>query len=370
MLSRRRFLATLPLLTAAGCSRRSSEEPLWAGDVSPLSGAERTAGEHFQRGLLLALEEVNGEEDRIAGRRLAVLHADSRSQIEQARHEAVRLVSLNKLNALLGGRDQATVERLAQALQLYPVPLLTPGPSGPAGSENVFSIEVSSEFRGDCLARFASEHLKLQRAVVMVDNGSPLSASTASAFSSRWRSADKRKVQTWDARAEESARDLPERLRKAQAEVVLFATSAADLLAVRASLPATLPVLFGGEPVDWQRLEASPDASKQLYGATVHAPARFDKEGETFLKRYREKHHEEADVNACQGYELLDILAEVLRTAKGAGPSKVREVLGERKDLPALNGELRFSKGRALRPLYVMRHKEAKPMQEFKAEES
>jgi branched-chain amino acid transport system substrate-binding protein len=370
MLSRRRFLGILPILTVAGCSRRSSEEPLLAGDVSPLSGADRTAGEHFQRGILLALAEINDEDDRIAGRTLAVLHADSRSQIEQARHEAVRLVSLNKLNALLGGRDQATVDRLAQALQLYPVPLLTPGPLGPTAFENVFSIEVSSEFRGTCLARFAGEHLKAQRAVVLVDNQSPVCASTSSAFSRQWRSDSKRKVETWDAQAEGSAKDLPERLKKAQAEVLLLAAGTGDLLAVRTSLPGTLPVLFGGEPVDWQRLEASPDAPKHLYGATVHATSQFNSEGKDFLKRYRDKYHEEADVNACQGWELISILASALGTAKGAGPAKVREVLGDRKDLPALNGELRFSKGRALRPLYVVRHREAKPMQEFKPEGS
>jgi branched-chain amino acid transport system substrate-binding protein len=370
MLSRRRFLASLPLLAATGCSRRSSDDPLWAGDVSPLSGADRTAGEHFQRGLLLALKEINEEEDRVAGRRLAVLHADTRSQVEQALHEAVRLVSLNKLNALIGGRDQVTVERLAQALQNYPVPLLTPGPHGSGSFENLFSIEVSSEFRGTCLARFAADRLKAHRAVAIVDNLSPVCAASASAFSGRWRSADTRKLETWDARAEESAKDLPERLRKVQAEVLLFAAGAADLVAVRASLPPTLSVLFGGEPVEWQRLEANPDTGKRIYGATAFATSSFDKDGEGFLKRYRDRHHEEADVNACQGYELISILASALRTAKGAGPVKVREVLGERNDLPALNGELRFSKGHAVRALYVVRSNDPKPVQEFKPEES
>src|SRR5436305_1429017 len=109
MLSRRRFLAAAPLLALAGCSRKSAGEPLLVGHVGPLSGSDRAAGMYFQRGLDLALKEVI-EDDGVAGRQLAVLHADTHSQLDRARQEAVRLVTLNKLNALLGGHDQASAD--------------------------------------------------------------------------------------------------------------------------------------------------------------------------------------------------------------------------------------------------------------------
>jgi ABC-type branched-subunit amino acid transport system substrate-binding protein len=364
MLSRRQFLGTVPLLTLAGCSRKSSEEPFWAGHVGPLNGSDRAAGEHFKRGILLALEEVNEGDNRVAGRRLAVLHADSRGDIERARHEAVRLVSLNKLAALLGGRDQATANRLAQVLQPYPVSLLTPAPHGPASLENAFSIDVAPEFRGESLARFAVDRFKVQRAIILVDDTTPACATAASAFAEQWRSGGGRSVQTWDARAEEMAKVLPEKLRKEKAEMLFFAGRASDLLGVRASLPATLPIVFGGEPSEWQRLEVQ--AGQGTFGATVHAPARFDDDGKSFLKRYREKHHEEADASACQGYELTCVLAAAMRSVKGADPVKVREELGnDEEEFPALTGKLRFKKGHAIRPLFVMRAGQASPERTF-----
>src|SRR5262245_22032970 len=122
MFSRRRFLQGASLLALAGCSRQSSEEPFWIGHVGPLSGGEQVVGEHMQRGMRFALADVNTEGERP----LAVVHADSRGQASHASSEAVRLVSVNRVLALVGGSDQAGADRLALALKDYPTPLLTP----------------------------------------------------------------------------------------------------------------------------------------------------------------------------------------------------------------------------------------------------
>src|SRR5205807_301907 len=136
-------------------SRKGAEDPLWVGHVAPFSGAERAAGEHARNGIHLAVEEANGEKKDAKDRPLGVYHADSRGQLDQARHEAVRLVSLNKIVALLGGRDQAVADRLSQIPQAYPVSLVTPAAQPIDGLDGVFSLDAAVEFRGQALARFA-----------------------------------------------------------------------------------------------------------------------------------------------------------------------------------------------------------------------
>jgi branched-chain amino acid transport system substrate-binding protein len=364
MLSRRRFLLGVPLLALAGCSRRAAEEPLPVGHVGPFSGSERLVGEHTQRGIRLALSDVNTDDVRP----LVVIHADSRSQGDRARSEAVRLVSVNRVAVLLGGTDQASADRLAQALQPYPTPLLTAAPHSSVGLENTFSLDVTAEFRGTSLAKFAAEQFKARRAVLLVDETSALCSGVGTAFARQWR-AGKGVAHNWDPRAEESASRLVERLKKTEAEVVLFAGLASDFLRVRGLIldgKLQPKLLFGGEPSEWQQLEGNSDVTGDVFGATVHATSRFDEAGKKFVKNYREKYQEDPDASACQGYELIGVLAPALREAKGS-PSRLREELAEdKKEWPGLTGAFLFNQAHAARPLYMVRVRDPIPLETFK----
>src|SRR5262249_52558068 len=128
-----RLLLLVALVVLTGCSRRGEEEPFLIGHVAPFSGHDRLIGEHAQHGMQLALKEAN--EIPIAERKVAVVHADSRGDPNLARAEAVRLATLDKVVAILGGEPES-VERLITAVGPYSLPLLTAAvPPGPAGQE-------------------------------------------------------------------------------------------------------------------------------------------------------------------------------------------------------------------------------------------
>jgi len=368
MLNRRHFLLAAPLAVLAGCSRKAAEEPLWVGHVVPLSGTERSAGEHAREGILLAVEEANEKKDG-RERRLAVLHADSRGQIEQARHEAVRLVTLNKIVALLGGRDQATADALGQALQAYPVSLVTPAAQAAEGLEGVFSLDVAPEFRGVCLARFAGDRFKVKKAVLVVDPGLPCCDRVARAFDREWRKvSSSRSAETWDlSTGDKPTVPLADRLEKSGAELLLFAGKAAAL-----TLPAklSLPVLFGGEEAEWRRVEKQTDVPGNLHAATVHAVDKFDEEGQAFLKRYRESRHEEADADAWNGYEMMRVVTAALRDSKATGALGLREKLTRGGDFPGLTGKFSFREGRAVRPVYIVKARGSSPELEYPPDKS
>src|SRR5262249_47934454 len=159
------------------------------------------------------------------------------------------------------------------------------------------------------------EQFKAKRAVLLVDETSSVCAAVASAFVKEWRSSD-RVAHSWNAAAEESASGLVERLKKVEAEVVLFAGSSGDFVTARNVLAMgklSLPLVFGGEPVEWQRLERGPDVGKEVFAGAVHVASRFDEEGKKFLSKYKEKYHEDADVDACAGFEMIQLLASKIR---------------------------------------------------------
>src|SRR5215813_12006974 len=361
-------LLLLSLCVLAGCSQRSEEEPFLVGHVAPFSGRDRLIGEHARRGMRLALEVAN--ETRIAGRRVAIQHADSRGDPDRARAEAVRLITVNKMLAILGG-EADSVERLAAAVQSYSVPLLTPAvPRGPAGQEGVFSLDVTPDFRGEVLARFADKELKVDRAAVLVDDARPVCAAVASAFVKQWRGSEKKTVRTLSHDPKLDKHKLATLLRDVQ--VLVFAGTAKDFGQVRAALEAeklTPKLLFAGEAEEWVRLVSDVDVSRGVYAASLYAAPGLTKEGKQFVADYRKRYEEAPDLHAFAGYELANVIVEALRETRGVGGTKLREELAKDREFRGLTGTLQFKDGHAVRPLYVLRRGEEDQAKEYKPDE-
>src|SRR5437867_3968583 len=92
-------------LLLAGCASRVPPEPIYIGHLAPRSGADKEVGKQAEQGIVLAIEEARDNDDLIAGRPVAVVHADSRGDGKVLEREAVRLATVNKVAALLGGAD-------------------------------------------------------------------------------------------------------------------------------------------------------------------------------------------------------------------------------------------------------------------------
>src|SRR5262249_46941019 len=159
-----------PALLLAGCLQKSPPEPIGVGHVAPLSGPARAGGEHARQAILLAVEEANRDEQHVHGRRVVVVHADDRDAPEEAQAEAVRLITVNKVAALLGGIDPAETERLVRTAQSYglPVVALSELPTLASG-EGFVSLAVAPASRGRALGRFTAQELKPSRVAVVGD---------------------------------------------------------------------------------------------------------------------------------------------------------------------------------------------------------
>src|SRR5262249_36542112 len=92
------LLPSLALLVLCGCKPRGEPEPILIGHVAPLSGPNEQIGESARQAIALAVAEANNrEENLIAGLRVAVLHVDSRGELDALQPEAVRLITVNRV---------------------------------------------------------------------------------------------------------------------------------------------------------------------------------------------------------------------------------------------------------------------------------
>ena len=121
----RRTAAFLILsILLCGCGPRAEEEPVWVGLVASFSGPDKSGGLQVKQGTGLAVDDAVNQ--RVEGRRLAVVTVDDRGSDESVRAEAVRLLSVNRVAALIGGADAGRAAVLAQAAQPYGVPTVLP----------------------------------------------------------------------------------------------------------------------------------------------------------------------------------------------------------------------------------------------------
>ena len=72
----RSSLWLLAPLLLAGCTHGSTTDPIIVGHLAPFSGPDKMRGEHARQGIILAVEELNNDNDKINGRRVEVHHAD------------------------------------------------------------------------------------------------------------------------------------------------------------------------------------------------------------------------------------------------------------------------------------------------------
>jgi branched-chain amino acid transport system substrate-binding protein len=342
-----------------GCNRGAPTEPIVVGHLAPLSGPRKDVGEHARNGVLLAVEEVNENGQRLLGRRVEVLHADSGSGENAAGYEAVRLLTVNRAVALLGGTDPAGAEEIARVTQPYNAPFVTPSPLlGSSVEEDAFSTAIPPAHEGLVLARFAVDHLQVKHVAVVEDRRSPVGTAVAAAFARVFSRGEGTRVDHWSYEKDDFA-DLPGRLEKAKPAALLVAGPPADLGKVLGQLPADasrLPVLYGGGEADGAALLADGGAGHDVYAVTSFVTGEKAPRAQEFARKYQERFGEGPDLHAAAAYDGARLLFEAMRRAKSSKGEPVREALAGLENFESLTGPLSIDKEthEARRPAFVV----------------
>jgi branched-chain amino acid transport system substrate-binding protein len=309
-----------------------------------------------QRAVTEAREEGKG----VAGRPFLVVHADTRGEPDVAAAEAVRLISVNRVAALLAGPGAVPAERLLRADQPYGLPVVVPGElPEPAPAAPVRALGARLAARGRALARYATHDLKASRAVILTDSRDPAAGELAAAFVREWPHGAGAGAEEW---TYASAADLPGlagRAGKARPDLVLVAGAIADFRTLRGRLAdAGLrgPVLYGGEDAGTAPAEGA-GSGPEVYLATVYCADKLTDRGKEFARRYEADFREPPDLYAAQAYDGARLLFEVLGRAQATEPTVVREELARTETFETVTGPVAWAAQGVRRTLFVVRMK-------------
>ncbi len=359
------FLGSV-LLTLAGCNNGVTPTAIIVGHVSDKTRLDK-AGDEAEGGIRLALHNLTKDgalAEAFAGRKIVVQHTDTRGVLDAFESETVRLTTINRAVALLGGMSAKEVT----ALDHVKVPILTfHGHAVPGASNQVFYLGMTPTRQGEVLAKTVAENAR--RIVIVQDErreeGTPLTEAFQKTLADARQEAeaDPATIATMRFGKEPNWNEILDRMLAAPPQTIVFTGTAQDFnawlrVARRYLSVDEIQIIFAGNDGDARFFDLGDDAKTPIYYASAFYGGPVSDKFKMFQISFREMPPKiEADVNAALAYDGFRMLVEAMKNAAPqVTPERIRDELAKTEKFDGLTGPLTITAERQVqRPLFVMR---------------
>lgn len=362
-------------LLISGCKSDSAKSnEIVVGHVASLQGDTATFGVSSDEGIRLALDEIN-KAGGVLGKQIVVKTEDDRSQPDEAKTAANKLITRDNVVALLGEIASSRSLQMAPEAQQAQVPMLSPGSTNPKVTQvgdYVFRACFIDPFQGEAMARFAMENLKLKKFAILYPSNSDYGLGLRDYV------LESLKKQGGEVVAQESYQEKGDvnfssqltKIKAANPEAV-FVTGyyqEAGLIAPQAKALGLNVPLIGGDGWDSDKtLSIGGSAVNGCYFTNHYSPDEDRPEVQKFVQAYKDKFKNSdgspkmPDAMAVLGYDAMYLLADAIKRAGSAEPKKIRDALAATKDFKAVAGNITMDANRnAEKPIVVIKIEDGK----------
>ncbi|PKR83290.1 ABC transporter substrate-binding protein [Heyndrickxia camelliae] len=367
----------------AGCGTASTggsgkdSKTIVIGENLELSGAVASYGSSADKGIALALEEINKK--GIDGKKLKIVKVDNKSDAQEATSAALKLISQDKVSAIIGAATSGDTLAQVKIVDDKKVPLITT--SGTASNitydkgklnEFVFRTCFIDPFQGIVSANFASNNLKVKNAAIFIDSSSDYAKGLASNFKDTFTKNGGKIVKEEAYLAKDT--DFRAQLTniKAKNPDVIFVPGYYEEVGLIVKQARDLGIkvpIMGGDGWDSPKLVeiAGADALNNTFITNHYSSGNTeDQKVQDFVKAYKDKYGQEPDGFNALGYDSLYLIADAIKRAGSSDPVKIKKALEETKDLQLVTGTFTFDdKHNPVKSAVILEYVDGK--QQFKA---
>jgi branched-chain amino acid transport system substrate-binding protein len=355
------------LLAGALAACHPSQGTIKVGEVASLTGKEAAYGQSSHDGTLLAIEEINAA-GGVLGKKLELVTLDDASKAGEAGTAARKLISREKVVALLGEVASGRSMEMAPIAQYARIPMISPSSTNPKVTQvgdYIFRVCFTDPFQGAVLAKFALTHLHARRMAILTSVSSAYSVGLSKYFREPYLAAGGRIVA--EQKYSEGDRDFKAQLTAIQASgadgllVSGYYTEAALVCVQARQLGLSLPI-FGGDGWEAQELiTIGGEAVEGKFYSTHFSPASPEPKVRDFVARFKQRWGSEPDGMAALGYDSAGVLAEAIRRAGSTEPAALRAAIAATKDYPGVTGPTTLDADRdATKPAVILTVKDGK----------
>ena len=165
--------ASLAGCGGGGTSGESAQAPasdtILIGHFASMTGSEATFGQSTDNGVRLAIKEVNAA-GGVKGKQITLKTYDDQGKTQEAGTAVTRLITSDKVVAVLGEVASSLSIAGGRVAQQYGVPMISPSSTNPAVTQIgdiIFRVCFLDPFQGWVEAKFARETMKAQKAAIL-----------------------------------------------------------------------------------------------------------------------------------------------------------------------------------------------------------
>lgn len=365
------------LLTLAGCGGgggAKQADVIKLGANLEMTGGNATFGQSASNGAKLAIKEVNAK-GGVLGKQLTLTVADNKSEAAESANAMQKLISQDKVVAIIAPIASSSVIAGAQVLQDSKVPAISPTASNPKVTVDpatgkvrdfVFRAAFIDPFQGSVMANFAGKSLKAKTAALYIDNSSDYAKGLAQFFKETFLK-NGGTIVSEEAYLQKDT-DFKATLTKIKAKNpdVIFAPGyyqeVGMLVKQARELGITVPVM-GGDGWDSAKLPeiAGAQALNNTFFSNHYSPDDNSPAVKAFVENYKKEYNQTPDAFAALSYDATMMVIKAMERANSADPVKIKDELAKTKDYAAVSGKISLNETHdAVKSAVIIEMKEGK----------
>ena len=330
------------------------------GEVAALTGGTATFGTSSNAGTKMAIDEINAA-GGLLGKKLKLVTEDDQSKAGEAGAVAKKLISRDKVVALLGEVASGRSLEMAPIAQKAGVPMISPASTNPKVTEagdHVFRICFIDPFQGTVMGKFAISR-GWKKVAILTDTKQDYSVGLSQFFKEYFAKNGGSIIS--EQNYSSGDKDFKAQLTKIKADApdAIFASgyyNEAGLIATQArELGITAPLL-GGDGWDSPSLvQVAGQAIEGSFFSNHFSTEDQSPRIQEFVKKYQGLYGKMPDAMAALGYDSAMILADAIKRAGTTEGKALRDAIAATKDFEGITGKITLDANRnANKPAVIL----------------
>ena len=347
-------VAAALVVACLGQGALAQDATIKIGINEPLTGVVAASGNMVTAGAKIAAEDINAN-GGILGKKIQLVIEDNKSNPTEAAVVAEKLITSDKVSALVGAWSSTYTLAVMPKLMEYKVPMIVETSSADkitsSGNPYIFRISPTNSTEAKAFTRFV-EPLGIKKAdFLVVNNDWGLGAAAEFSKMLKEKGVTVNRSLNMDAAAQDLSAQLSS-IKSSDSDTLFITTSVEQmtlLMKQAQGLGIKRKIVTTGGTLPDQLIEQAGSAANDSYHDAMFAPWFPDTAGDPeiakkFITTWTKAGLKPAGMpEGARGYDAVRVLAKAIEKAGAAEPEKIRAALWQ-VSYAGLTGNIKFEK--------------------------
>ncbi|NPV69586.1 MAG: ABC transporter substrate-binding protein [Firmicutes bacterium] len=334
-------------MVLSSCSQAPKEIKI--GLVEPLSGGSAGPGINLQRGVQLAVDDINAK-GGIKGQKVVLLSQDDESNPTKTVNAVKKLIYEDKAVIIIGSNTSSCTLAAMDVCAQAKVPQITPSSSSDEitkqGNKFIFRVTASNSTQANALVDYCVNELNLKKVGIIFasdDYGTNAKEGVMKRLQEK-HSLTPVAVEAFQPKDKDFTSQLT-KIKAAGADALFFLGmyDPCALAIKQAKQMDYSPQVLGlGALTNVKLVELAGDAALGLTNTQMYVPEGKTEADKAFIEKYKAKYNSLPDYYVALAYDSMMVAAKAIERAGSLDPVKIRDELAKTADFPGLGGKLTF----------------------------